>query len=1380
MTDPNDEPQNPSVNADNNSIAVGSISASGDISGNIHIGNVYQTPEDDLPLSSDEIENGLTGFAQYLPERAPVLQDSFSSIARKLRATLGADQNSLSPALKAQREDGVDRMKLMCMEVTDISFRAICLGQNPPPYDSRPPFLGLFAFRPEDREFFFGRDALVQKLVARIKAHPFLAVLGASGSGKSSLVMAGLVPALEAQMSYLTPSSAPLSQLLTAKESASVKTVFVIDQFEELFTHPHDAAERADFIHALLELTKTNRVVITMRADFWGEVAIYADLKQAMQEHQELIAPMNVDELHSAMEQQAAVVGLRFDPTLSESILAEVKGEPGAMPLLQHALWELWNRRHGLWIKAEEYQAFGGVKQAIASTAEEVYASCSDFERARVRDIFLRLTRLDESGEGRDTRRRVLIEELIPVNSDSSVTIKLLNKLADARLIVKTEKDVEVAHEALIRHWSRLTEWLNEDRDNLRLREGVSESTREWENSKRDDSLLNHRGGRLELALAMSKLPRYQLNPFEQAYLDACTKLRIKEQRERERRLRFTVIASIAAAIIFLILGSFGLVKSNEATSQAATAQAASTLAFDNAATSQANANAAATAQAKAEEQAKISFARQLASQAQLLMDRKSQVAVPLAIQSMRLFPISETTQILQGNPFGRPIAHMTHDDIVSVVVFNPDGKYVVSGSADGTARVWESGTGNEIARMTHDGGVSAVAFSPDGKYVVSGSYDKTARVWSTETGQEVARMTNDDYVSAVAFSPDGKYVVSSGCDKKDAGDSCVQGSARVWSVETGQEVARMTHDGRVNIVAFSPDGKYVVSGGWDKTARVWSAETGQEVARMTHDGGVSAVAFSPDGKYVVSSGCDKLNVFFECALGSARVWSAETGQEVARMTHDGGVSAVAFSSDGKYVVSGSWDKTARVWSAETGQEVARMTHDGWVNTVAFSPDGKYVVSGSWDNTARVWLAETGQEVARMTHDDRVTAVAFSSDGKYVVSGSDDKTAQVWSVETGQEVARMTHNWNVTAVAFSPDGKYVVSGSDDKTARVWSVETGQEVARMTYDGNASVAFSPDGKYVVSATGNTALVWSAKTGQEVARMTHDGNASVAFSPDGKYVVSVAGSTALVWSAETGQEVARMTHGDFVSAVVFSPDGKYVVSGSWDKTARVWSLETGQEVARMTHNMTVTAVAFSPDGKYVVSGSNDGTVRVWLAKTGQESALMWHDSNVSSVAFSPDGKYVVSGSYDKTARVWEVETGQEVTRMIHDSNVFVVAFSPDGKYVISAAGNTALVWSAKTGQEVARMTHYGGVSAVAFSPDGKYVVSSGCDKRDAGEDCVQGSARVWMWRPEDLIAIACLHVPRNLTRAEWTQYIGDALPYQAACPNLPIEAESTPMP
>jgi formylglycine-generating enzyme required for sulfatase activity len=533
-----DATKNTNIQANDNSVAVGNINVGGSIDGNLTIGNTYNyaTLEDDAPISSEELEKGLTRFAEYLPERAPVLQEKFASIAKKIRLTLGAELSALSPILKTQREDTVNQMKLMCMEALDISFRALCTSQHPPPYDSRSPFQGLVAFRPESKEFYFGREVLIQKLVTCLAEHPFLAVMGASGSGKSSLVMAGLIPALEAQMSYLTPSSTPLERLHTAQENADKDTVYVVDQFEELFTLTRDASAREAFMKELLELAKTNRVVITMRADFWGEVATYKDLKQAMQDHQELIAPMDTDELHSAMEQQAAAVNLRFDSTLSESILEEVKGAPGAMPLLQHALWMLWKRRHGLWLKAEEYRAFGGVNQAIASTADEVYASCSDFEQDRIQNIFLRLTRLDDSGEGRDTRRRVLIEDLFPANSDSMATTQLLNKLADARLIVKTDKEVEVAHEALIRHWSRLTHWLNDDRDNLRLREGVSEDAREWEKSNRDESLLNHRGGRLELALAMSQNPRYQLNPTEHAYLNACVEVRERARIEKEQQ----------------------------------------------------------------------------------------------------------------------------------------------------------------------------------------------------------------------------------------------------------------------------------------------------------------------------------------------------------------------------------------------------------------------------------------------------------------------------------------------------------------------------------------------------------------------------------------------------------------------------------------------------------------------------------------------------------------------------------------------------------------------------------------------------------------------------------------------------------------------------
>ena len=340
-----------------------------------------------------------------------------------------------------------------------------------------------------------------------------------------------------------------------------------------------------------------------------------------------------------------------------------------------------------------------------------------------------------------------------------------------------------------------------------------------------------------------------------------------------------------------------------------------------------------------------------------------------------------------------------------------------------------------------HDYKVAAVALGPDGRYVISGSLDGIARVWEMGSGREVAHMKHDLTAyrairreMAVAFSPDGRYVVSGSNDK----------TARVWEATGGQEVARMTHEGFVVAVAFSPDGRYVVSGSKDKTARVWETTSGREVARMTHNFYIDAVAFSPDGHYVASVSAD----------GTARVWETTSGREVARMTHDDWARAIAFSPDGRYVVSGSDDKTARVWEATSGQEVARMTHEGWVKAIAFSPDGRYVVSGSRDKTARVWETTSGREVARMTHDGHVGAVAFSPDGRYVVSGSHDRTARVWETTSGREVERRTHGKQISALAFSPEGRYVLSGSHDKTVRVWEYHpieprVGPEEAAMT-------------------------------------------------------------------------------------------------------------------------------------------------------------------------------------------------------------------------------------------------------------------------------------------------------------------------------------------
>ena len=553
-----EDPAESEVHAEGDSVAIGNFAAR-DVNAPVILGkdnvlHIYEASEDDAPLSSEQIEHGLNRLNELLPERAPVLQEKFAGLAKKLRGTLGADMKALSPALKKQRTEQLDAIKRMCMEVTDISFHALCTGQNPPQYDARCPFRGLESFHPEDHKFFFGREDLTNKLVARIQADSFLAVLGASGSGKSSLVMAGLIPTLGLDYSIFRPGTDPLGGLKAAQD----KSLIVVDQFEELFTVTHDKVKRNQFITALLAATQN--VIITMRSDFWGELATYRDLNEKIQTHLENIPPMNAEELRHAMEKQAEQVGLRFEADLNRRILEDVEGEPGAMPLLQHALWELWNRRHGRLLPIDEYRAFGGVKQAITRTAEKVYGECTAAEQKQIRDLFIQLTYIDEYENRRDTRRRVALSELAPKGPNSDALTLILDKLATARLIVQTPNarltEVEVAHEALIRHWERLHRWINENRKNLIFHRQLIDDAAQWARSGRDGSYL-YQDKRLSEAEQWTKSSSFMLGALEEEFLIAA---RAKRKREHQiiivRWVSWGItVASLAAVAIFAFNG---------------------------------------------------------------------------------------------------------------------------------------------------------------------------------------------------------------------------------------------------------------------------------------------------------------------------------------------------------------------------------------------------------------------------------------------------------------------------------------------------------------------------------------------------------------------------------------------------------------------------------------------------------------------------------------------------------------------------------------------------------------------------------------------------------------------------------------------------------
>ncbi|SCY62143.1 WD40 repeat [Nitrosospira sp. Nl5] len=649
--------------------------------------------------------------------------------------------------------------------------------------------------------------------------------------------------------------------------------------------------------------------------------------------------------------------------------------------------------------------------------------------------------------------------------------------------------------------------------------------------------------------------------------------------------------------------------------------------------------------------------------------------------------------------------------------------------------------------------------------------------------------ITTQEQISAVAFSPDGNRIVSGGGAK----------TLQLWDANTGRPIGEPLrgHKEGVTSVAFSPDGSRIVSGSSDSTLRLWDAKTGRPLGEPLrgHKEGVTSVAFSPDGSRIVSGSSDS----------TLRLWDARTGQPVGKPLQGHKlwlVASVAFSPDGTYLVSGSYDRTLQLWNASAGQPIGKPLHghENTVESVAFSPDGSRILSGSSDRTLRLWDARTGQPVGEPLrgHKYTVESVAFSPDGSRIVSGSSDSTLRLWDASNGRPIGEplRVDKSVVSSVAFSPDGSRIVSGSRDGTVRLWVADMGQPIGEPLHGHEGwvtSVAFSRDGTRIVTGSSDDTLrQWNANTGQPIGeplRRNRDrqelirGVLGVALSYDGIMIVSGNGDTTLQrWNARTGRPIGEPLHGHkgSVESVAFSPDGDRIVSGSGDKTLRLWDAKTGRPIGEPLcgHEDRVMDVAFSPDGSRIISGSEDKTLRLWDAKTGKPiGEPLRGQSAVWSVAFSPDGNRIISGSSDSTLRLWDARSGSPIGKPLQGHKLWVtsVAFSPDGTYLVSGSYDRTLqLWNASAGQPIGipirghenEAVNMGAVLSVAFSPDGTRIASGGMDKM----------LRLWprtdIW-PDEL----CRKLMRNMSYQEWREWVSPDIPYVEQCPGLPVPPDDS---
>ncbi|MBI5960775.1 MAG: WD40 repeat domain-containing protein, partial [Chloroflexi bacterium] len=843
------------------------------------------------------------------------------------------------------------------------------------------PFKGLRPFEQSDAADFFGRQALVDQLLIRLASNGtqqrFLALIGPSGSGKSSVVKAGLIPALRTGQLpgsenwftvEMVPGPEPFRELEAALQRVAVNPIpdifarltadrmglsavaerilpqdhqtrllLFIDQFEEAFTQVESETERKRFLDSIsAAVTQTSGrllVVITLRADFYDRPLLYEEFGALVRECAEVILPLTTQELQLAIRNPAERVGLFVEPELVTMIVSDVNQQPGALPMLQYALTEVFEHRDGRRLTLESYSKVGGLTASLGRRAEEVYLSLAPDRQELARQLFLRLIILDDETEA--VRRRLNWSVLTSLTKDTAAIEEIRDTFVKYRLLTadrdpKTrETTIEVAHEALLREWERLVNWLNTSREDVQMQRRLQTVSAEWQKSGKNPGYLLT-STRLIQFEEWSTVASLQLTQDEREFLRASANERQTQQareaarlaREKtlERRtlrwLRGIVVILSLAALIASILARFALDQREAADDRWRTLRILSR-------TDQAN----------------------LA-----LNDNDPELALALAFSidgKPASFPL-QTQQMFYQAAYapGTSLVFDKHDDALLGVAVSPDGKLAASGSGrlnplgpivDNSIRVWNIATGEEIYNLDatsggHTDTVTGVAFSPDGRLLASSSIDKTIILWDVETGTVIRRLQgHEDWVNRVIFTPDGRTLVSGsgnflitaipipGLGTRDT-------SVRVWDVESGQEIGQLgnSEEGHKNPImglTMSADGTRVASGDTNGLIILWDLASGKEIHRMESPGDwVSSLSFTPDGSALLSA-LGKPSIGGSGATSTLMVmWDTQTGQKVREFIgHTNVVTAVAVSPDGRTALTGSADYTLRLWDLESG-----------------------------------------------------------------------------------------------------------------------------------------------------------------------------------------------------------------------------------------------------------------------------------------------------------------------------------------------------------------------------------------------------------------------------------------------------------------------------
>lgn len=1082
--------------------------------------------------------------------------------------------------------------------------------------DEPPPYRGLKPFEPEDAGLFFGRDDFVARVLDRLdEGPPLMFLIGASGSGKSSVLRAGLVPALAARGAptvVMVPGRDPVAALERALVSSP--RVLIVDQFEELYTL---ASGAADFVARLGKLDAT--VVAGLRADFFPMVASDPALVPALQSAQVVVPPLAEAELRAAIVEPPAARGVTVDDALVDLVLAEVeRGAAGPLPLLSHAMLSAWEHGQGDRVTVADYKAAGGLRGAVQQSAEMAYADLGDAQRELARRMFLRLVSVDE--DVITTKRRIDRAEL---PDDTAV----LEGFVSRRLITVDEAHVEISHDALLTAWPRLAEWVAADHAGLLVHRRLTRAAKEWQANGNDTQLLL-RGTVLAGAEEWAADPDHDaaMNRLERAFLVAGVSAREAEQRSARRRVR-VLVRLVGALVVALLITVYSAVHAVRAGDNAATQQRAAERARDEALSRQVaieSTRAAATDPALSQQLALAAYrisptvdARSalLDATASGLVDRRLGASGPTAMKLNPAGTVLAVSDALTGEVVLRGYAANRIGDRLGVVPaqaatdqvyalgFSPDGTTLAIGGVAGKVRLFDVKDPAHPAGLPAlpgggGGAIESLAFAPDGSRLVAGGDRPSLRSWtrSGDAWRETPIAGGEGVEQAVAFSPDGQTLAAGGST----------GVLQRW--RAGKLTSVRVTDSTITVVAFAPNGSDVLVGAKDHSVTIVGTSRRRLTTGFTT--WVNAAAYSPDGKLLAVGGSN----------GTIAVFDAAGAERVDTIAGSAQITGLAYTKDSATLLAAAADGTVRGFPARP-----RVVSGagGPVFSVGYSKAGDRLVVASTGDGGRVSVWSPGSPTltgmtvpAWLGGTDGTSAV--SPDGRLIAAGSSSGRVVVVGGAAPMQLSGATSV--IEMLAFSPDGKVLAAASDDGFVHLWGVLGNAVLPKLNAGGlSAAVAFSPDGKLLAAASvDRTVHLWDVR------------------DPAHARPVATPGA-----------------FGNYAWSVAFSPDSATLAAGGADDTIRLWDVRDPAHPRSLGPSLTgpthyVYSLAFSPDGRTLAASGGDGSVWTWHDR---QPTMALHAANAGgstyALTYSPSGTVLAAAGNSGKITFWDTDPAAAAT-------------------------------------------------------------------------------------------------------------------------------------